>query len=130
MLLIIIATGMLASGCFNSSVEKGLLQGHVYIGPVSPVEGSEEEININCEVYEVRKIMIFNEKGNKLLRQVDIECDVSENYASYQIWLNPGVYTVDINGIGVDRSDSVPKKIEIIPGVTIKLDIDIDTGIR
>ena len=130
MLLIIIAIGILAGGCFNGSAEKGLLQGHVYIGPISPVERPGEEININCEVYEVRKIMIFNERGNKLLGQVDIECNASENYGLYQVWLDPGIYLVDINGIGVDRSDSVPKTIKIISGATIKLDIDIDTGIR
>ena len=42
--------------------------------------------------------MIFNERGNKLLGQVDIECNASENYCLYQVRLDPGIYLVDIFG--------------------------------
>jgi hypothetical protein len=44
--------------------------------------------------------------------------------------LKPGIYTVDINRIGMDSSSDVPKQVEIKPDVTVSLDIDIDTGIR
>jgi hypothetical protein len=44
--------------------------------------------------------------------------------------LDPGVYRVDINRIGVDSSSDVPEQVEIVAGLTFKLDIDIDTGIR
>ena len=44
--------------------------------------------------------------------------------------LEPGIYMIDINQIGVDYSSDVPKIIEIIPGATTKLDITIYTGIR
>ncbi|MFC1954746.1 hypothetical protein ACFLVZ_02875 [Chloroflexota bacterium] len=44
--------------------------------------------------------------------------------------LEAGIYTVDINHIGMDRSSDVPKEIEIGAGKTIELNIDIDTGIR
>jgi len=74
--------------------------------------------------------MIYGESGNKLLKQVDIECNAAENYARYRVELEPGVYTVDINHIGIDYSSDVPKQIEIVSGVTVRLDINIDTGIR
>ncbi|MEE9583710.1 MAG: hypothetical protein V3W01_03515 [Dehalococcoidales bacterium] len=41
-----------------------------------------------------------------------------------------GTYTVDINYSGIDSSPDVPKKIEIKPGETVRVEIDIDTGIR
>ena len=44
--------------------------------------------------------------------------------------LKPGTYTVDINRIGMDSSDDVPQRVEIQLGITTRLDIDIDTGIR
>lgn len=130
LLLAVLVIGLLILGCSNTAVEKGLLQGYVHIGPVSPVEKPGEEVNIRCEVYEARKIMIYDESGHKLVKQVDTDCNASENYARYRVELEPSVYTVDINRIGVDSSSDVPKKIEIVSGATVRLDIDIDTGIR
>jgi hypothetical protein len=60
-----------------------------------------------------------------LLKTVDIDCD-----GRYRVELEPGVYRVDINRIGVDFSSDVPEQVEITAGLTFKLDIDIDTGIR
>ena len=129
-LLTVLVLGFLVSGCFNGDTEQGLLQGTVSIGPLTPVEIPGQELNINCEAYEARKITIYDDRGDRLIAQVDIECNSDENRAFYQVWLEPGVYVVDINHIGVDSSDDVPKTIEIISGATVKLDIDIDTGIR
>ena len=117
------------AGCSTSS-EKGLLQGKVLIGPITPVEQPGQGTKLRCEVYDARKIMIYDENGEDLLLQVDIECDSEENYTRYRAELEPGVYTVDINNIGIDYSDDVPKKVEILPDLTYRLDIEIDTGIR
>ena len=128
-LLTLIILGLFVVGC-SGNVEKGLLQGNVHIGPISPVEQPGQDTTLRPDVYDARKIMIYNESGNKLLMQVDIECNVEENYARYRVELEPGIYTVEINRIGVDYSNEVPKQVEIKSGLTIKLDIDIDTGIR
>ena len=130
LLIAVLTIGLLISGCPNSTQEKGLLQGSVSIGPTSPVEMPGDENTIRCEFYEVRKIMIYDEDGTKMLLQVDIECNSAENYARYRVELDPGFYTVDINRIGVDFSTDTPALIEIVSGATTRLDIDIDTGIR
>jgi len=130
LLVAVLTIGLLVSGCPNATPKKGLLQGNVSISPTSPVEMPSDENNIRCEFYEARKIMIYDEDGTKLLMQVDIECNSVENYARYRVELDPGFYTVDINHIGVDFSSDVPKIIEIISGATVKLDVDINTGIR
>jgi hypothetical protein len=103
----------------------GIIEGTVTIGPISPVEIEGETSDIPCEVYEARKIMIYNKAGNELVLQVDIDCE-----GKYRAELKPGIYTVDINNIGIDRSEEVPVKIEIKTGEIVTLDIDIDTGIR
>ena len=54
---------------------------------------------------------------------MDIDCD-----GTYRVELWPGVYKVDINRIGGAFSSDVLKQVEIISGVTFKL--DIDTRIR
>jgi hypothetical protein len=102
----------------------------VIIGPITPVEQPGQEITLRCDVYAVRKIMIYDKNGEKLIKQVDIECNEEENYTRYRVELEPGIYVVDINNMGIDYSDDVPKQVEIKSGLTFKLDIEIDTGIR
>jgi hypothetical protein len=116
-------------GC-SGTVEKGLLQGNVLIGPITPVDQPGTEITLRCDVYDLRKIMIYDNSGEKLIQKVDIDCDEEEQITRYRVELEPGSYMVDINHIGIDHSDDVPKQVEIQSGITFKLDIDIDTGIR
>ena len=124
-ILSLIITGLLSTGCPSGAVEMGLLQGHVTIGPLSPVENPDERPPVPCEVYEARKIVVYDKNGRNLLQQVDIDCD-----SRYRVELEPGIFTIDINHIGIDSSADVPKQVEIMAGVTFRLDIDIDTGIR
>ena len=97
----------------------------VTIGPISPVEQPGDKPPVPPEVYEARKVMIYESSGNKLIREVDLG---QEGY--YSTTLKPGTYIVDINHAGIDSSPDVPRKIEISSGETVELDIDIDTGIR
>ena len=103
----------------------GTLRGNVTIGPITPVERPGEKPTVPPEAYEARKIMVYDKNMDKLIAQVDID---SNGY--YEVGLEAGIYTVDINHIGMDRSSDVPKEIEIGAGRTIELNIDIDTGIR
>jgi hypothetical protein len=121
---------ILFSGCFGNEAEAGLLQGNVLITPTSSVEQSDTGSTLSCGFYDIRKILIYDESGEELLFTVDIDCNANEQYARYQIELEPGVYRVDINSIGIDYSDDVPKTVEVISGTTTILDIIIDTGIR
>ena len=104
----------------------GILQGIVTIGPITPVERPGEKPPIPPEVYEARKIMVYDKSGKELIQQVDIDSE-SGWYVAH---LKPGTYTIDINRIGMDSSDDVPQQVEIQLGITTRLDIDIDTGIR
>ncbi len=115
----------LSAGCRPVDQGTGTLQGTVTIGPISPVqrEGVKEEVP--PAVYAARKVMVYDTGGKKLVRQVDLEDD-----GAYSVELEVGTYTVDINRIGVDFSDEVPRQVDIVAGETVVLDIDIDTGIR
>lgn len=126
-LLIITITAITLSmfSCSDVTQEPGVLQGKVTIGPLVPVERPGIKYEIPCEVYEARKIMVYDKKHKKLIEQVDIDCN-----GNYRVELEPDFYVIDINRIGIDHSSEVPAKIEIEPSETILLDIDIDTGIR
>lgn len=103
----------------------GILQGLVTIGPITPVEKLGENSPVPPEVYETRKVMVYDRYGSNLVAQVDIN-----SQGRYLAKLEPGIYTVDINHIGIDFSKNLPKQVEIKSGVTMRLDINIDTGIR
>lgn len=103
----------------------GILHGIVKIGPITPVEKPGEKPSIPPEVYAARKIIAYDESGQNLIMQVDID-----NEGRYVANLKAGTYTIDINHIGMDSSDDVPTQVVVRPGITTRLDIDIDTGIR
>ena len=131
-LLMIAFLSPLLPACGDSdlydSAGRGILQGHVTIGPIWPVEPPGGNPPIPPQVYEARKVMVYDEKGNTLIEQVDII--PKEDFGSYRVDLDAGRYIVDINRIGIDHSGDVPVTIAIVPGQTVYLDIDIDTGIR
>ena len=131
--LLIAAVAILGlTGCSTGGLadngQMGVLRGNVTIGPIWPVERPEGNPPIPPEVYEARKIMVYDEQGTKLIEQVDIV--PGDEYGYYRIELKAGKYIVDINSIGIDRSAQVPAEIEITPGQTLQLDMDVDTGIR
>jgi hypothetical protein len=49
---------------------------------------------------------------------------------NYRVASGPGKYVIDINRIGIDSSTDVPKETTVESGRTVKLDIQIDSGIQ
>ncbi len=49
---------------------------------------------------------------------------------TYRVALAPGTYVVDIAPTGRDRARGLPATVAIASGQTVRLDIDIDTGMR
>ena len=125
LLLPLFMAALFTGGCADTSLETGILHGKVSIGPTSPVERPGEPAMVPCQVYEARKILVYNEKGDELIQQIDIDCD-----GRYKTDLKPGTYLVDINHIGIDSSSDIPRKVEIKSSLTARLDVNIDTGIR
>jgi hypothetical protein len=123
--LLAVLLGGLLAGCSTETLDTGTLEGTVTIGPIWPGERPGPPRPIPCEVYEARKVMVYDKNGSRLLKQVDLDCN-----GRYRVELGSGIYTIDTNRIGIDSSGDVPKKIEVRPGETVSLDIDIDTGIR
>ena len=124
-IFILSLTGLLLAGCSGSNLDTGTLEGMVTIGPISPVEQLGEKPPIPPEVYEAKKVIVYDSGGKRLIKEVELGQD-----GYYSTMLKPGTYMVDINHVGIDSSPVIPRKIEISSGETVELDIDIDTGIR
>lgn len=105
--------------------QKGFLEGKVTIGPLCPVEPcnlTQEKID---EIFGARKLVVYTSDKSSIVTVISLD-----HKGEYRVALNPGKYIIDINRISIDSSDDVPKEILIEPGKTIRLDIQIDTGIR
>jgi hypothetical protein len=125
-ILVAILIAVLSACSPAAPQETGTLEGHVTIGPLSPVvQAGASEPTPAPEVYAARQIVILSEDGEKELARVQISAD-----GIYRIELAPGAYQVDIARTGIDFSKDLPARVEIRSDETTRLDVDIDTGIR
>lgn len=109
-----------------ASQSTGILQGHVTIGPLVPVQQVGEADPIPApEVYAARQIVIFSADGQTEIARAEIDAE-----GNYSIELPTEVYQVDINRIGIDFAYGLPAFVTIVAGGITLLDVDIDTGMR
>ena len=117
---------LFSAACVTQLVEPGTLQGHVNIGPLSPVErAGAPPPTVPPEVYAARQIVIYSSDGNKVVTRISPDAE-----GNYRVTLAPGSYTVDMARVGIDRAKGLPTTVTVESGKTITLDISIDTGIR
>lgn len=129
-LVILLVSILVLTSCQNTQQQPGTLEGIVTIGPIWPVERLGESRPVPPQVFETRKVIVYNKSGKRVIKIIDlIQIDQSAR-ASYGVQLAPGQYVVDITHSGIDSGSEVPKKVEIKSGQTVVVDIDIDTGIR
>lgn len=127
----VLVTGLLSLSCQQpQGPETVLLQGAITIGPISPVERPGECPTVPPEVFAARKLIIYDESGRYLVREVYFTQIGSGATGYYTAQLAPGTYVIDINHAGVDTADNLPQKITVAADETITIDVNIDTGIR
>jgi len=110
----------------SAGTERGRLSGQVTIGPNCP--GPQQESHpcpTQPSAYAARKILIYNETKTTLLFTVDID-----SQGSYVIDLVPAKYSVELKPNGADRTSDLPKVADIKANGTVRIDVNIDTGIR
>ncbi|MBI4334371.1 MAG: hypothetical protein HY673_24215 [Chloroflexi bacterium] len=133
MVVLLLSTGLLA--CSPGTTPQatpaptGVIEGTVTIGPISPVERPGVTPIVPPQVFEARKVVITSERGDKVAT-VDIAQVDQSSTGRYSVRLAPGDYTIDINRAGIDRAREVPRKVAVRSGETVRVDINIDTGIR
>jgi len=126
----ILAEGLLVISCQPGGPETVLLQGAVTIGPISPVEIAGENPTVPPEVFSSRYLIIYDESGKKLVREVYFTQIDQGTTGYYTAQIAPGTYVVDINHAGMDRAANLPQKITVAADETVTIDVHIDTGIR
>ena len=114
----------LNAGMFQQGDASGTLTGTVTIGPLCPVEPCSVPRDQILAAYAARPLLIRTE-GGTLVQSVTADPDTG-----YSVSLRPGTYVIDITYQGIGESPDLPGTVTIRAGETVRLDIDIDTGIR
>jgi hypothetical protein len=115
--------GTATTSITNPTLGTGVLEGKVWIGPLPG--GPPEKLGLPYppEIYQPRKVMVYDADHIKLVKPVDI---TEKGY--YSVELPAGKYTVDINYVGTDWSNDVPRKLILQPGIHINADITFNIG--
>jgi hypothetical protein len=119
---------LLLTACSSTPAPQssGTLEGHVTIGPQSPViRKGDPGATPTPEAYAAWPIIVYQPDGKTEVARTTAGAD-----GNYRIELPAGKYIVDTVHRGVGGAAALPKEIEITVGGTTRLDIDFDTGIR
>jgi hypothetical protein len=117
---------VIGSARSSHSAEPGFLQGHLQItslNAVEPADASPEKGS--ADYYAAYPLLILSKDGKREIRQVTADKD-----GNYRVSLPPGEYVLDAKGRSPKRIRARPKKFTVISNHTVRLDFDLDTGIR
>ena len=125
LLLVLTTCGAGHGGPEAGSLQPGVLEGTVTIGPLCPVEPCQITPEELAETYATRKVIVYNAERSSVIKELSLD-----KTGKYKTELIPGQYIVDINHAGMDRSSDVPKAVIIESARTTIVNISIDTGLR
>ncbi len=114
-------------GCAGaSSAAPGFVEGHVDIGPLTPVQRIDVTPTVPPQMYAAYKIVILREDGQTEVTRADIDAQ-----GNYRVALPPGKYVLNVpHRGGLGGVAGVPKPVTIVSAQSVRVDISIDTGIR
>ena len=113
-------------GIVSPLVQPGSLQGHVNIGPLTPVErAGVPTATVPPQVYAARQLVLYKEDGTTEISRIKLN-----DQGDYRVELAPGTYVLGLVRSGIDRTRELPATVTITSGATTTVDVSIDTGIR
>jgi hypothetical protein len=104
----------------------GFVEGHLKI--VSPKEVELADGNapaITAENYAEYPLIILSRDGKKEIARVTADGD-----GNYRTALPPGDYILDVQGRARGHVRAKPRRFTVVSRQTVRVDMDVDTGIR
>jgi len=104
----------------------GYLEGRATFGPLRPVEiAGVPPPTPTPETCTARGLIISDAASGAEVAKVGLDAD-----CTFRVALPPGAYRVLLKPSGMDRSQDLPRDVQLVDGQTVRLDISIDKGIR
>jgi hypothetical protein len=121
----VVCFAILLSCAMAASDKPGFVEGHISIGPLTPVErAGASPPALSAEDYAALKVTVFKADGKTEVAQ--LAPDAAGNFRQS---LAPGTYVLDMPH-GRMTKVNLPKTVTIVSDRSVRVDIDIDTGIR
>jgi hypothetical protein len=125
----------LASACFflvlagsasTNAATPGFVEGHLKIVSAKEVnlaDGSPPVIT--GENYAEYPLIILSQDGKKEIARV-----TADEKGNYHVALPPGNYVLDVQGRAPGHVRAKPQQFTVVSNQTVRVDMDIDTGVR
>jgi hypothetical protein len=110
----------------DNAAPPGFVEGHLKI--ISPREvelANGTPASITAESYAEYPLIILSQDGKKEIARV-----TADKNGNYRAPLAPGNYVLDVQGRAPGHVRAKPQRFTVVPNQTVRVDIDIDTGVR
>jgi hypothetical protein len=117
---------MLVIGVASSDgLPSGVMEGHLKIVSLKEVELADGNAPaVTAETYSEYPLIILNREKKEITR---VTADMNGNY---RVTLPPGNYVLDVQGRAPGYVRAKPQPFTVVSNRTLRVDMDIDTGIR
>ena len=105
-------------------VPRGAVEGHVKIFPLSDVNLADDATAAKTEIeqpYSEYPLIIRSRDRKKEIAEV-----IADKKGNYRVELAPGDYILEVEG----RTRAKPQPFTVVANQTVRVDMNIDTGIR
>jgi hypothetical protein len=104
----------------------GFVEGHLKIFSPKEVELADAKAPAKtAENYAEYPLIILSQRGGKEIARV-----TADGNGNYRAALPPDDYVVDVQGRARGHIRAIPRRFTVVSNQTIRVDMDIDTGIR
>lgn len=122
---------LIAVTAVAGDMPRGVLEGHLKILSSKEVELAPEEnsstvtAKTEAQTYEEYPLIVRSRDGQKEIARVTADTD-----GNYRVSLPPGDYVLDVKGRRPGGIRAKPQSFTVVSSQTVRVDMDIDTGIR
>ncbi len=119
---------LIGSTASSDPLPPGYLEGHLKIFPLSEVELAErEKPALTAETYKEYPLIILSRDKQKEVARVNADRD-----GNYRVALPPGDYILDVQGREREHGHvrAKPQPFTVVSNQTVRVNMDVDTGIR
>ena len=109
-----------------AAAESGTLEGHLTITSLAGTQPSETSPSKDtADDYASYPLVVLSPDGKKVVRQL-----TADKNGDYRVALPPGDYVLDARGRAPKRVRATPKTFTVVSKQTVRVDFELDTGVR
>jgi hypothetical protein len=110
----------------DDTAKKGFLEGHLKITSLKEVElAGGNPSKYTAENYSEYPLIVLSKDRQKEIARVAPDRD-----GNYRVSLPSGGYVLDVQGRRPGGVRATPQPFTVVSGQTVRVDMDVDTGVR